>query len=177
MILRRDFLKSLIAAPVALSIPLPLAFLAQDQAALPQLYENTRIVSLLLDISTTGVNNEFLHQIVLLAPHKIESVNTIFLDGIKSEDARFADHVTIKNYLGYRPQSVSYSYVVTKWNPVLFSTGIPQITADICGEKINSLTHLADYEPAWQVYQAGKPLDPAEYIDLSSDIPLPTFAR
>ncbi len=91
---------------------------------------------MLAGIASTGANNDFLHLIVVLATHEIESVNTVFLDAIESEDARFSDHVTIKNYLGRRPQSASYLYVVLKWNPAIFSTGIPQISADIYGRRV-----------------------------------------
>ncbi len=132
VILRRDFLKLLIAAPVVLNIPLPLALLAQSQTSLPHLYGNVRTIGMLTAIATTGVNNDFLHLVVVLAPDEIESVDRVFLNGIESKDARFSGHVAIKNYLG-RAKSPSYLYAVLKWNPAIFSSGVPLITAEIQG--------------------------------------------
>ncbi len=126
--LRRDFLKLLIAAPVALSIPLP-SRLAQSQTPLP-LYRIPRSTGILAGCATTGMNNDFLHLVIVLAPDQIESVNRVFLDGIESKDARFSGHVTIKDYLGSRAKP-AYLYAVLKWNPTIFSSGIPRITADI----------------------------------------------
>lgn len=153
LILRRNFLKALIAAPVVLSMPLPPSF-ATGGIVPKKFYERVRApvpTGVLLGAASTGPHNEFLHLVTLLAPHPIERVNAIFLNGINSEDDCFAGHVTIKNYLGGRTQSViprvfndefslsetriSYSYIRLKWNPTIFSTGIPKITTDICGKK------------------------------------------
>ncbi len=128
VILRRDFLKLLIAAPVALSIPLP-SRLAQ-LTPLP-LYRIPRPTGILVGCATTGMNNDFLHLVVVLASDQIESVNKVFLNDIESKDARFSGHVTIKNYLGGRAKP-AYLYATLKWNPTIFSSGIPRITADIC---------------------------------------------
>ena len=155
MILRRDFLKALIAAPVALSIPLPSHLFATGGIVPKTLYGNVRTPGLLVGIASTGPRNELLHQIIALAPHPIESVNAVFLNDIESEDECFAGHVTIKSYLGHRTQSVipssglfhpsflsrtslSYLYVILKWNPVIFVTGIPKITAEVCGTIVST---------------------------------------
>ena len=128
ILLRRDFLKLLIAAPVALSIPLP-SRLAQSQTPLP-LYRIPRSTGILVGCATTGMNNDFLHLVVVLAPDEIESVDRVFLNGIESKDARFSGHVTIKNYLGSKAKA-AYLYAMLKWNPTIFGSGIPLIAADI----------------------------------------------
>ena len=119
MLLRRDFLKSLIACPVVMpSLPLAL-LLKEGGTAVPEL----------LSIVVHGPRNEFVDMLLGLHLQGVESIDTVFLDGVDAEDERFAGHVTIRKHLG-GTQSAAYLYVRLRWSPTLFPNGVPRITSD-----------------------------------------------
>jgi hypothetical protein len=115
--------------------------------------------------SVTGANNEFLHLVVPLAGHEVDSIPRVFLgdDEVGTLDAqgncisgKFSGYVRIKKYLGtdaqtadtdlvaecpdlwttaHRGRGVAYLYLRLRFQQDIFPNGIPNVRAIVRGKK------------------------------------------
>lgn len=110
----------------------------------------------------SGASNEFLHCVYVLSEGEIEAIDTVYLDNVASDNARFSGLVTIEKYLGtddqaassaliaaldegspspglwttdHRGRGVAYIYVKLQYNQDAFY-GLPTVTADVRGKKV-----------------------------------------
>lgn len=120
----------------------------------------------------TGANNDFLHMIICLAGHQVESIGDIYIDdkivtvspttGLVTS-APWNSRVRIKKHLGtptqtadadlvsetsadstFRGQGIAYIYVRLEFDQDVFTNGIPTITAVVDGKRVlNPSTGLA----------------------------------
>jgi hypothetical protein len=116
-------------------------------------YGKARVSGPLVYVQSTD-NNEYLHLIIPLAGHRVQSIGDVYLDDRISTDTKFTGLVTIEKYLGasdqaasdaliaasdgkwtssHRLRGIAYLYVKLKWNDAAWPTGIPSIKADIEG--------------------------------------------
>ncbi len=107
-------------------------------------------------ISTTGSQNSYLHIVLALAGHEIESVDKIWLGDKLSTDPIFSNLVFTKVHLGspdqtadtdlvaqvpewtvdHRLRGIAYIYIRLKWDPNVWVNGIPNIKALVKGKKL-----------------------------------------
>lgn len=115
-------------------------------------------------LEATGSENKFLHMIIALAGHEIESIVSVYLnDSIVSldssgfvTDSPWNSKVRIKKHLGatsqlgdpdleaesnqidsnFRGQGIAYLYVRLEYDQDVFANGIPTFTALIKGKKV-----------------------------------------
>lgn len=107
-------------------------------------------------LSTTGNENNYLHMVIALAGHEIESVDEVWLGDKLSTDATFSGLVRINTHLGttdqaadtdlvaevpewtvdHRLRGIAYIYVRLKWDPDVWVNGIPNIKALVKGKKL-----------------------------------------
>ncbi len=104
---------------------------------------------------TTGLTNEFLHLVVGLAGHEVESIGDVFIDDTLSTDARFSGLIRVNKHLGsdtqvadtdlvaevtewttaHRLRGIAYVYIRLKWDADVW-TGEPNIRAKVKGRKV-----------------------------------------
>lgn len=111
----------------------------------------------------TGTNNEFLHMVVCLAGHEVDSIGSIYLnDKVVTLDANgfvtsapWNSKVRIKKHLGsetqvvdpdldsetsatasFRGRGIAYLYVRLEYDQDVFTNGIPAVTAVVKGKKV-----------------------------------------
>jgi hypothetical protein len=117
------------------------------------IYGKARVSGTLAYVQSTD-NNNYLHLVVSLASHQVESIGAVYLDDILSTDSKYSGLVRIEKYLGTSAQSasatlisesggkwtsahqgkgVAYLYVRLKWNEDVWTNGIPSIKADVEG--------------------------------------------
>lgn len=113
--------------------------------------------------SVSGANNEYLHLVIALCEGPISAINTVYLDGVPTTDARFTGLVTVEKYLGtdtqtasaaliaampgvwtaaHQGKGVAYLIVTLKADPNAFH-GLSTITADIDGKLVYDPRDLA----------------------------------
>lgn len=111
----------------------------------------------------TGANNKFLHMVVCLAGHEVDSIGSIYLnDKVVTLDANgfvtsdpWKSKVRIKKHLGsetqvvdpdldsetsatasFRGRGIAYLYVRLEYDQDVFTNGIPAVTAVVKGKKV-----------------------------------------
>jgi len=111
----------------------------------------------------TGANNKFLHMVVCLAGHEVDSIGSIYLnDKVVTLDANgfvtsapWNSKVRIKKHLGsetqvvdpdldaetsatasFRGRGIAYLYVRLEYDQDVFTNGIPSVTAVVKGKKV-----------------------------------------
>ncbi len=113
---------------------------------------------------TTGAENKFLHQIIVLAGHEIDAINDIYLndDVVTLDGSGFVtsspwnSKIRIKKHLGttsqtvdsallaessqinsnFRGQGIAYLYVRYEYDQEVFANGLPLVTAVARGKKL-----------------------------------------
>lgn len=134
-------------------------------------YGEIRLSGGILFVGSTETN-KFLHLIIELAPHEIDSIGEVWLDDYSippdALDAngnvisgRYSGVARIRKYLGTSTQAVdsllhaeipawtgtlsgiAYVYVRLQWNQDIFPSGLPNISAWIKGKKIYDTRSLA----------------------------------
>lgn len=113
---------------------------------------------------TTGDNNKFLHQILVLAGHEVEAIGDIYLnDEVVTLDANgfvtsgdWNSKVRIKKHLGtadqtadadllaesnqidsnFRGRGIAYIYIRHEYDQDVFPNGLPLVTAVVRGKKV-----------------------------------------
>lgn len=127
-------------------------------------YGETRLSGVLGHIESTG-SDEYLHLVILLAAHEIDSFQTIYLndealtlDGSNNvtSPSRFDGKVRVKLHTGsttqtadadlvsesavwtsnHRLQGIAYMYVRLRFDNDVFPTGIPNFSAKVRGKKV-----------------------------------------
>lgn len=111
----------------------------------------------------TGTDNKFLHMVVCLAGHEVDSIGSIYLnDKVVTLDANgfvtsdpWKSKVRIKKHLGsetqvvdpdldsetsatasFRGRGIAYLYVRLEYDQDVFTNGIPAVTAVVKGKKV-----------------------------------------
>ena len=111
----------------------------------------------------TGANNKFLHMVVCLAGHEVDSIGSIYLnDKVVTLDANgfvtsdpWKSKVRIKKHLGsetqvvdpdldsetsatasFRGRGIAYLYIRLEYDQDVFTNGIPAVTAVVKGKKV-----------------------------------------
>jgi len=123
---------------------------------IPVVYGSRRVGGSRVLTEVSGDSNEYLHLVITLSEGPISAINTVYIDGVDSSDARFSGLVTIEKHLGAHDQAVSaglmsalpgkwtsahkgsgvaYIWVRLKFDPDAFS-GMPTITADVDGRTV-----------------------------------------
>jgi hypothetical protein len=113
---------------------------------------------------TTGENNKFLHQIIVLAGHEVDSINDIYInDEVGTLDgngfvtsAPWSSKIRIRKHLGtdnqtvdtnllaesaqidsnFRGRGIAYIYVRYEYDQDVFANGLPLVTAVVRGKKV-----------------------------------------
>lgn len=113
---------------------------------------------------TTGADNKFLHQIIVLAGHEVDAIGDIYLnDEVATLDGSgfvtsspWGSKIRIKKYLGtasqtvdadllaesnqintnFRGRGIAYIYVRYEYDQDVFANGLPLITAVVRGKKV-----------------------------------------
>ena len=106
--------------------------------------------------ATTGDKNEYLHMVVALAGHEVDTIGDVWLNDTLSDDARFSGLVRVNKHLGadnqvadsdlvaevaewtdaHRLRGIAYVYVRLKWDQDVWVTGTPNIKAKTKGRKV-----------------------------------------
>jgi len=112
---------------------------------------------------TTGNNNKFLHQIIVLAGHEVEEIGDIYINdevvtwdaGTGLVDGRWKDKIRIRKHLGdqttadadllaesqqisgaFVGNGIAYLYVRYEFDQDVFANGLPLITSVVKGKKV-----------------------------------------
>jgi hypothetical protein len=129
------------------------------------IYGKMRVGGARIYDEATGENNKFLHRIIAVAGHEIESFDGIYLDdelvtldgtGNVTSPARYNGKVRILTHLGspdqvadatlvsesskwtseHRLRGIAYMYIRLQFDADVFPNGIPEITSIISGKKV-----------------------------------------
>lgn len=110
----------------------------------------------------TGKKNEYLHMVIALAGHEVDSIGEVYFNEFKASDTRFApggdaSFVHIEKFIGaadqaacatlinafpgiwtadHRLRGTAYIYVRLRWNADVFPMGIPVVKAVVRGRKV-----------------------------------------
>ena len=119
------------------------------------IYGEVKVSGPLVFASSTGTKHEFLHMIIPLAEHEVDSIGDVYLGDKLSTDTKFSGLVRITKHLGTDTQAadantvadveewtdahtlsgVAYLAVRLKWDQNVWVSGIPNITAVVRGKK------------------------------------------
>lgn len=126
---------------------------------IPVIYGTRRVGATVCPVGVSGPSQEFLHLICVWGEGPIASVVNVYLDGVWTNDAKFAGLVTREDFLGTDGQAASgtlvaamadaskwnasctlagiaYTYLILKWDQTVFARGRPLITADVNGRTL-----------------------------------------
>lgn len=135
------------------------------EATAPQqiVYGEVRKGGTVTFIESTGTTNQYLHQIIVLAGHEVNSIGDIYvndevvtLDGNGFvTDAKWNSKIRIKKHTGadnqtadsdlvsetsvtsdFKGQGIAYLYVRMEYDQDVFAEGIPLFTAKVQGKKV-----------------------------------------
>lgn len=128
-------------------------------------YGRTKVAGVRVFDTTTGNSNEYLHRVLAITGHEIESFDEIYLNdelvtidgsGNVTSPSRYNGYVRIKTHLGADNQpadadlvsevdswtaqhtlsGISYVYVRYKFDRDVFPNGVPELTTVIKGKKV-----------------------------------------
>ena len=127
-------------------------------------YGQTRKGGAITYYETTGADNKFLHQIIVLAGHELEEIGDIYLnDEVVTLDgngfvttAPYSSKIRINKHLGaanqtvdadllaesnqitsaFRGQGIAYLYIRYEYDQDAFPNGLPLVTAVVKGKKV-----------------------------------------
>jgi len=119
------------------------------------IYGTMRVSGVLVFIDVTGANQEFWELVVILAAHESESIGSVFIDGLDSNNARYNGLVEITKHLGevgqladsnlvsrsadwttsHKLTGLTYVYIRLNRDNDVFSS-IPNIEAIVSGKKV-----------------------------------------
>lgn len=123
---------------------------------IPVIYGSRRVGGSRVLTEVSGDSNEYLHLVIVLGEGAVSAINTVYIDGVDSSDARFSGLVSIEKHLGehdqaassglmaalpgkwtaeHRGRGVAYLWMRLKFNSDAFS-GLPTITADVDGRTV-----------------------------------------
>ena len=130
---------------------------ASANAAVPVLYGTRKIGGTRVYLEVNGADNEYFHQVIVLAEGEIDSINNVYLNDVDSTDSRFSGLVTIVKKTGadnqaavtgseisnlpsgwtsaHKLSGMAYIYVRIKWDKDAFPRGVPLVTCDVDGKK------------------------------------------
>jgi hypothetical protein len=136
-------------------------------------------------IESTGATNQYLHQVIVLAGHEVNSIGDIYVndevvtldaDGFVT-DAKWNSKIRIKKHTGsdsqsadsdlvsetsvtsdFKGQGVAYIYVRMEYDQDVFAEGVPLFTAKVQGKK------LYDPRTSTTVYSANAALCIRDYL-------------
>lgn len=129
------------------------------------IYGKVRVGGAVVYDETTGTNNKFLHRIIAVAGHEIESFDEIYINdevitldgsGNVTSPSRYDGKVRINTHLGspdqaadsdlvaesnlwtaqHRLRGIAYIYVRLSFDADAFPNGVPTITATVKGKKV-----------------------------------------
>ncbi len=129
------------------------------------IYGKVRVGGARIYDEATGENNKYLHRVVAVAGHEIQSFDEIYINdeivtldgsGNVTSPSKYNDKVRIKLHLGspdqtadtfladesahwtteHRLRGIAYMYVRLAFDADVFPNGIPEITATISGKKV-----------------------------------------
>ena len=130
---------------------------AREAAAAHQyVYGEVRKGGTIVNMTTSGENNTFLHMIIALAGHEVNSIGDIYINDevvtITSDlvsSGSFADKVKIVKYDGSQTtpntdwpvetgigNGIAYLYIRLEYDQDAFANGIPSFTAVVQGKKV-----------------------------------------
>lgn len=117
------------------------------------IYGRARASGTLVYVQSTE-SNSYLHLVVAVAGHQIESIGDVYLDDKISTDPKYSGLVRIEKFLGapdqaasadliaesggkwtsaHRLRGIPYLYLRLKWDENVWTNGIPSVKADIDG--------------------------------------------
>ena len=129
------------------------------------IYGKMRVGGARIYDEATGTNNKYLHRIIAVAGHEIQSFDEIYVndelitldgDGEVTSPAKYVNKIRIKLHLGasdqtadtflisesvhwttqHRLRGIAYMYVRLAFDADVFPNGIPEITTTISGKKV-----------------------------------------
>ena len=139
------------------------------------IYGRTKVGGAIVFDDTTGTNNKFLHRVIAVAGHEIESFDEIYINddlvtldgsGNVTSPSRYNGKVRINLHLGatnqtadtdlvsevsawstnHRLRGIAYIYVRFGFDADVFPNGLPTITAVVKGKKVyNPATTLTEW--------------------------------
>ena len=127
------------------------------------IYGEVRKGGVITFYETTGADNKFLHQIIVLAAHEVEEIGSIYIgEDVVSWNAstglvggKWANKIRIRKHLGNQTSAdndlisetsvnnkfvgngIAYLYVRYEFDQDVFATGLPLITAIVKGKKVH----------------------------------------
>ena len=126
-----------------------------NDAPIPVVYGSRRVGGVRVLRETSGTNNDYLNLVIVLCEGEVSAINTVYLDGVATSDARFSGLVDLYKHVGTDAQAadsnlvsevtawttahklsgVAYIYIRLKWDGDAFG-GIPTVTADVDGKLV-----------------------------------------
>lgn len=120
------------------------------------IYGRARVSGALVYAGSTGTRNEYLHLVIPLHHGEMDAVETVYLNDLESDDARYTGFVRVNTSLGtssqaadadllsessdwsadHRLRGIGYMYLRLKYDATAFSQGIPNPSAVIRGRKV-----------------------------------------
>lgn len=154
------------------------------------IYGKVRKGGTIVYLKTTGENNKYLHMVIALAGHEVNSIGDIYLNdeivtitGDYVSSAPWNDKIYIKKYSGNQTTSpailddgvfteteigrgIAYLYVRLEYDQDIFANGMPNVTAVVEGKKVydprDSGQNASD-SSTW-TYSANAALCVADYL-------------
>ena len=154
------------------------------------IYGKVRKGGTIVYLKTTGENNKYLHMVIALAGHEVNSISDIYLNdeivtitGDYVSSAPWNSKVYIKKFLGNQTTSpdvlddgvfseteigsgIAYLYVRLEYDQDIFANGMPNVTAVVEGKKVydprDSGQNASD-SSTW-TYSANAALCVADYL-------------
>lgn len=148
---------------------------ASTDDALPVIYGSRRIGGVRCLAEVSGSNNAYLNLVIAHCEGPVSAINTVYIDGVPSDDAKFSGLVTVEKHLGaldqvasaalvaelpgiwtsaHKGSGIAYTYIRLKYDQNVFR-GIPIITADIDGRTLFDVRDSStafSHNPALAVY-------------------------
>ena len=120
------------------------------------IYGKCWVSGVVTDFFASGTDNEYIHLVLALTGHEVESIGDVKFNDTLSSDSRYSGLVRINKHLGgynqtadsdlvaeitdvtsvHKKRDSAYIYIRFKWDPDAFPSGLPNIKCEVEGKKV-----------------------------------------